>query len=380
MIKTIIFGIVAASAVLLVAAELACKDQDGNDVDWFAALKIPKQEDQAEPLNTGFSYAYISGKPLKGKGEEDTSAWKLSKVLTIDEKSIFGRTLAPLYAKERMNYNYIMYNAFSPGGSVRQTKSSAKGVLAMDKDTGFWLIHSVPNFPQFTFKKYEWPDSAKLSGQSALCISFNTSESGKQIIDQLDYMGTNNYVWQSTKNVEDVLGKNEPKNKRAETLSGRQITITSFGQTDFISFARSYNRTRTGDLYEEFVAPTLQQNMFVETWRSEAGNLSPPRCKAQIKVHNINGVKIAFANGAKPADSGSWSYIKDGSKWGVSDAEDKPFVCIGDVNRMASQDKRGGGAVCFSNRNVWKRFSEVIDGSDPCRNSKLKDFFQGKLG
>jgi len=53
----------------------------------------------------------------------------------------------------------------------------------------------------------------------------------------------------------------------------------------------------------------------------------------------------------------------------MSDAADKPFVCIGDINRMASQDKRGGGTVCFGNLNVWKRFNEVVAETEACPKS-----------
>ena len=387
MIKTIIFGIVAASAVFLVAAELTCKDQDGNPVDWFAVLKIPYQKELSEPLNTGFSYAYISGKPLKGKGGEDTSAWKLSKVLTTDKDSIFGRTLAPLHADPK-KYTHIMYNDAPPHASgVKESgsRAHAKGVLAMDKDTGFWLIHSVPNFPQIPTQKYEWPNSGKLNGQSALCISFNTKQTGFNIVEQLKYMGINDYAFHVTKEIEGLVTNiHEPKNKRAKTPGEKKtVPIASIGETAFTSFARSKKGAGEGDLYEKFVAPTLKHNMFVETWRRGAGNPSPSSCQPQYKINNIEAIKIPFASGTTPADSGSWPYIKDHSKWGMSDSEDKPFVCIGDINRMASQDKRGGGTVCFSNPTVWKRYSEVVDGLEGCQNpnqgAHLKNFLKGKF-
>ena len=380
MIKTIIFGIVAASAVLLVAAELACKDQDGNDVDWFAALKIPKQEDQAEPLNTGFSYAYISGKPLKGKGKEDTSAWKLSKVLTTDKDSIFGKTLAPLHADPK-KYTHIMYNDAPPNtSSIKENgyQAHAKGVLAMDKDTGFWLIHSVPNFPQTPNQKYEWPNSGGRYGQSALCISFDTKQEGHNIVEQLTYMGINNYKFYVTENFERVVSNiNEANSKRADPRNRRRTTsIVSLGQTAFTSFARSKKGAGEGDLYGKFVAPKLEQNMLVETWRRgrtlfgfSNGLLS--QCNSQFKVKNIETIKIPFASGTTPAESGSWPYTKDHSKWGMSDSDANPFVCIGDINRMASQNKRGGGTVCLRNLNVWKRFREIICEVENCPNPKM---------
>ena len=42
------------------------------------------------------------------------------------------------------------------------------------------------------------------------------------------------------------------------------------------------------------------------------------------------------------------------------------WTCIGDVNRMKSQFKRGGGTVCLQNDDVWKAFRDSIDEIEPC--------------
>lgn len=127
MIKTIIFGLIAASAVILASAELACKDEKGKDVDWFVVYKLPYQKDSPAPLNTGYSYAFMTGKPLKGSGKEETSSWKLSNMLTTDAKSIFGTTLAPLHSAPK-KYTHIMYNDAPPEESG---KILSKIVLAI---------------------------------------------------------------------------------------------------------------------------------------------------------------------------------------------------------------------------------------------------------
>lgn len=106
------------SFVLLVAvfgvtnAALSCKDENGKNVDWFMAIKIPKMpDDSGEPFTTGFSYAYITSNDAKGT----KSQWKLGKNLVKDENSIFGRTLAPLYASPD-RYSHVMYNDAPPHG------------------------------------------------------------------------------------------------------------------------------------------------------------------------------------------------------------------------------------------------------------------------
>ncbi len=43
-----------------------------------------------------------------------------------------------------------------------------------------------------------------------------------------------------------------------------------------------------------------------------------------------------------------------------------PVVCFGDINRMTSQFKRGGGATCINNEKIWKQFYSAVVSSDSC--------------
>ncbi|KHJ89008.1 hypothetical protein OESDEN_11184 [Oesophagostomum dentatum] len=64
-----------------------------------------------------------------------------------------------------------------------------------------------------------------------------------------------------------------------------------------------------------------------------------------------------------------YSSSKDHSKWGVSLDGNVPAVCIGDVNRQESQFKRGGGAVCIEDKNMWKTFYNSIGSYVDCKNN-----------
>lgn len=44
------------------------------------------------------------------------------------------------------------------------------------------------------------------------------------------------------------------------------------------------------------------------------------------------------------------------------------FICVGDINRMCSQESRGGGTVCVSNASatLWQSFDIAITGVEDC--------------
>lgn len=54
----------------------------------------------------------------------------------------------------------------------------------------------------------------------------------------------------------------------------------------------------------------------------------------------------------------------------IEDGADETFVCVGDINRMCSQESRGGGTVCVSNSSatLWQSFDSAITGRLSLRN------------
>lgn len=71
-------------------------------------------------------------------------------------------------------------------------------------------------------------------------------------------------------------------------------------------------------------------------------------------------------------DGASWLGTQDHSKWAISapGAADPPVVCVGDLNRMCSQEKRGGGTVCLydsaSGAPVWTSFNAAVASTEAC--------------
>ncbi|XP_061184942.1 plancitoxin-1-like [Saccostrea echinata] len=89
-------------------------------------------------------------------------------------------TLQQIY----LNYfmlEYGMYNDEPPRSSNKTWKEKnefgqTKGVYAFDKQTGFWLISSIPGFPPHKNKGYAFNKEAQRNGHMLVCVTLNTQE------------------------------------------------------------------------------------------------------------------------------------------------------------------------------------------------------------
>ena len=118
------------------------------------------------------------------------------------------------------------------------------------------------------------------------------------------------------------------------------------------------------DIWENLVAKHYGSGFVVESWMrgQQLGPYCPPD-KAQTVVDartlyvTVNGTNV------------TWKETQDHAKWGV--ALDSSFVvCVGDMNRMISQRKRGGGAVCFNNKKLCYGMYKSILTSDVCSHEQ----------
>jgi deoxyribonuclease-2 len=119
----------------------------------------------------------------------------------------------------------------------------------------------------------------------------------------------------------------------------------------FMAFAK--DNSWADNLYGALVAPTIKANMLVESWGRP---LMAPACDGQYTVNNV--LSVTFPGGTV------FTETQDHSKWGISTKGS--WVCIGDINRMASQTKRGGGTLCFFNADLWNSLKASITTQDQC--------------
>ena len=60
---------------------------------------------------------------------------------------------------------------------------------------------------------------------------------------------------------------------------------------------------------------------------------------------------------------------QDHCKWCVAQSDGEmvaPWVCIGDVNRIAAEMERGGGTLCIADPAVWKAFYNAVNDYERC--------------
>ncbi|XP_075154790.1 deoxyribonuclease II [Haematobia irritans] len=342
-------------------AQVSCKDENGDNVDWFYLYKLPMHYAPKDPTNTrdnsGFHYLYISSVSFE--------QWSLSNRTINESNSMAASTLSPLFANDSILL--LAYNDEFPNGTVVFSGGHTKGVVASDGVTGLWLIHSVPKYP--SIPKHEYPSTGAHYGQSFLCVTFPAGEMEK-VGEQLLFNEPNIYHSHVPKTLVDRFPTLE-KVIKGQWISQKPfnnvLNLVSLQGNTFKSFAKTSKFNQ--ELYEDFLAPVLDTNLLVETWRNGAGNL-PSNCSRNDNVYNVKSLKSE--------DLGvDFKTSQDHSKWAVSQSVGLKFwrwrlpstsnwICVGDINRQEHQLMRGGGVLCQQNSKIAKLYRNLVQDYESC--------------
>jgi hypothetical protein len=120
------------------------------------------------------------------------------------------------------------------------------------------------------------------------------------------------------------------------------------------------NRKWGGDFWNQLVGPALGVFIHVETWirgkkiPSEHDSDAPGalNLKGKLEVFDVTSIDLTPLGAPW-----KWPETKDHAKWGIG--VEKDWVCVGDINRMISQENRGGGAVAFQEKALWTALSKT---------------------
>ena len=266
---------------------------------------------------------------------------------------------------------YLMYNDQPDNGNPSSSYGHSKGVFAPHK---FWLIHSTPHFPAPAGTgKFWFPEKETKFGQTFLCISIGAKDT-EHIANHFKYTtpyvyftnlhGTAPDVVASSPSLADVLD-----GKWADGPGTATHSITTAGGEQFQIFGK--NAAWNADLWGDLVAPALQSNMLVESWIR--GQALGPYCKGRGRSPGGSKWKydVVDVHTMEVTDQGkvhTWKETQDHAKWAITD-DHTNLVCIGDINRMTSQRKRGGGTACFSHGGLATALWYSIRIADKCQAS-----------
>lgn len=319
-------------------------DENGGAVDWWFAYKVPQLAKDADSLSaTGYEYVYYDQKV--GKVEKSPN-------LLTDNKGAIDLTLKAVFDKPDATTGWILYNDEMPADAKRKDNSGlghTKGVIAFDtaSKTAFWLLHSWPKYADPLATTMPTPEY----GQTYLCISLDLA-TASQIANQMaNHQEPQVYV----PRLPASLDKSDPLYVLTQTLNPNApgdadvIDCKSRGGLAFKVIAK--NRKWNKDFWNDLVGPTLGADMRDETWIR--GKIPP--------ILDSDGIHktfdVSFVDLRPLGVPWAWPETHDHAKWGIT--TDSDWVCVGDINRMISQEKRGGGTIAFQEPTLWAALSKT---------------------
>jgi deoxyribonuclease-2 len=313
-------------------------DEQGQKVDWWFMYKVPKLTGAPGVTSaTGYEYVYYDSKVAK--------VAKSPNLLT-DAKSALGRTLDSAFKNPSATTGWVLYNDEMPASADRKDNSAlghTKGVIAFDTDskTAFWLLHSWPKYAALGSEDLPTP----IYGQTYLCVALDLATASKLALQMATHQEPQTY----TPHLPTTLAKTDPLYRLAQPLNANAASdsnVVDYKSRGGLPFKVIAKNSKWGkDFWNDLVGPALKADMDVETWIR--GRI-PPILDSD-GVHKTFDIK--FIDLRPLGADWAWPETHDHAKWGITTTDN--WVCVGDINRMITQEKRGGGTIAFQDHTLW---------------------------
>lgn len=321
--------------------------------------------------------------------DRDTIEWSIGSHPISSIKSALGQTLSPIYEQVEP-ITFIIWNDNAPLDSSQPifgninnidpfANGLSKGAIAYTKKGGILLSHSVPRYPPNPsyVSHYEYPESGKKFAQMAVCITSEKHDSSDAVVNEIEglldlilhfkpqvYASNVLGYWPLTlrNKFEEVI---HPDNQQlgvpfmGHKLYGKSsVTIHSFGRSDAAGFKDIFN----------ILAEHYKTSIVAQTLLDQNKPLSS-FCHSKFSIENVEQLKIWKFYGIEWIE---WSRTNDHSNWIASKSNEKPVVCVGDLNRARYAMQRGGMFICFDDEEFFKMFSDrltyQVDSCDAKKN------------
>ncbi|MPV68471.1 deoxyribonuclease II family protein [Burkholderia sp. BE17] len=322
---------------------ISARDEQNQPVDMWFAYKVPKLTGgQNSAGATGYEYAYY---------DRTVGTFTKSPNLMNDKQGALFYTLDAVFGNPAATFGWVLYNDEMPADADRSnndTLGHTKGIIAFDTatDSAFWLLHSWPKYASPAEPGVPTP----LYGQTFMCLSLDLGTAGKLAAQMALNQQPQVYLPRTAN-----LPADHPLTVLTKPLSvstpsdSSVVPLSTRGGASFKVIAK--NRKWGKDFWNDLVGPTLGADMDVETWIR--GKI-PPILDSD-GVHKTFDVK--YIDLRKLGAPWAWPETQDHAKWGITTTDN--WVCVGDINRMVSQEKRGGGTIALQDPVLWKALSQT---------------------
>jgi deoxyribonuclease-2 len=342
-----IFTILTLSVLLLSLTSihaLGCLDQSQVEEPWWVAIRLP-------------------GKSPRTMIKYDAPSQSWVPTLGDDNGEVFLKRL--LAQVDPSTDYYMAFNDEHPklnGGAISLGSGTAhaKGLMVVDKNwTGFYLHHSVPKYPAFSPQAgfdYTTPPTSHY-GQHFMCLTIKTKATADLLRTQFKLENVSIYADNfptTTDSPTTDAGLTTPRLlTKTLKLQSQQVSIVDL-TNDWKMFTKPPSDLIL--LWDDSVTPYYKDSLLTETWgRPYSADVCD---KSGDEVSNIHHLKVSI-----PAGVHEWRDTLDHSKWGLF--LNINVICVGDMNRMDSQAKRGGSAFCREDAGLYQAFKGMIE-NDGC--------------
>ena len=320
-------------------ADLSCVNRDGNPVPWYTFIKFPENI-----TYSGARYGYLD--PTVG------SKYKVIYGYHVDsEYEALANTIYAINGIEDQYANVLVFNDEPPNDPWNPEGGHAKGIIAYDNETktGVYIMHSFPKFPNVSSDgltiNYSLPHNTYEYAQNAYCITLDETILSN-LIENLPIEQPNVY-----------LARGFFSSMIFANSTDHQVATFNLTNGD-AQWYFTKNPNFNGFLYEDIIGPYFNSSLAVESWGRP---YQDPVCPHNSTYATVNIDKIAF----NVLDT--WDHYSDHSKWAITVGDGNPQVaCLCDMNRMDTQEIRGGSCLCTKNSVIYSALSTITTLTDKC--------------